>query len=379
MNPKSRGVGRAALFTLVIVTVVLCARPFASPDHAAAGDLKESAVQILVRPAGDRLPGGNTVTAEVTISNVPAAGLGAWTIDLAFDPNDLELPTCTPSQVGKTTLGACNPEFSRGTIRLTGADPEGIHDGSRLATITFSCRRFPLTTTITWSASVLVDATLGDPHPLALGGSSSARIACLPPEPSPEIVLRGPTGSSTTLRGGETVTTEIIIAKPPAHGLGAWTIDLMFDPNAVTVESCIAPQVSPSTLAVCNPAFAAGVVRVSGADPNGLRHETLLAQITFRCSEQDRRTTLTWTAPVMVDATVGDPQPFNSTGSYASIICIPRGPAAPPVTPPSLPPLGMGSSDRGMKLAFSVLILVLVECSSLALTMLALMRSNRSA
>jgi hypothetical protein len=57
--------------------------------------------------------------------------------------------------------------------------------------------------------------------------------------------------------------------------LGAWTLDLSYDPRVVRVDACTASGGS-----VCNAAYGAGTVRLTGASAQGLTGRTLLGTVT---------------------------------------------------------------------------------------------------
>ena len=64
--------------------------------------------------------------------------------------------------------------------------------------------------------------------------------------------------------------------KAVSGGLGAWTIDVTYDPKTVEVTSCKGESGS-----ICNASFAPGVVRVTGASASGLSGPQTLAAISF--------------------------------------------------------------------------------------------------
>jgi hypothetical protein len=102
------------------------------------------------------------------------------------------------------------------------------------------------------------------------------------------------------------------IAEP---GLGAWTIDITFDPAIVTALACV-----PEHGGVCNPAFETNVVRITGASASGVVGTNSLGAIAFRC-EAAGSSPLTVNVPLLVDATIGDPQPIVAATQSGSITC----------------------------------------------------------
>ena len=71
-------------------------------------------------------------------------------------------------------------------------------------------------------------------------------------------------------------TTVALTATPAGPDLGSWTVDVSYDPKAVTVVTC-----SPSAGSICNVSYAPGVVRIAGASAGGLRGSQNLATLTL--------------------------------------------------------------------------------------------------
>lgn len=76
---------------------------------------------------------------------------------------------------------------------------------------------------------------------------------------------------------GATVAVELVAeATPP--GIGAYTIDIQYDPSLLTIVGCVP---AASGLALCNPVVSAGAVRFTGADAAGLTGRVVLGGIVF--------------------------------------------------------------------------------------------------
>lgn len=99
-------------------------------------------------------------------------------------------------------------------------------------------------------------------------------------------------------------------------GLGAWTIDISYDPDVVSVVDC-----APAAGGVCNPAFDATHIRVTGASATGLLGDTTLADITLECADAADSTALGLTINVFADATIGDPQDIAADASEGTFTC----------------------------------------------------------
>ena len=67
-----------------------------------------------------------------------------------------------------------------------------------------------------------------------------------------------------------------INADASAGRLGAWTLDVTYDPSAVRVVSCAGIAGS-----ICNTSYAAGVIRITGASAGGLSGAQTLANLSF--------------------------------------------------------------------------------------------------
>ncbi len=119
-----------------------------------------------------------------------------------------------------------------------------------------------------------------------------------------------------TAAPGEEVTVDLGAHDVTDPGLGAWTVDIAYDSSVVSVSDC-----SPQQGGVCNPAFADEMIRVTGASASGLDCDTVLANITFECGDDEGSSDLTLTVNVFADATIGDPQDIDATVSNGSITC----------------------------------------------------------
>jgi len=132
----------------------------------------------------------------------------------------------------------------------------------------------------------------------------------LPPPASGEVAI----GSSSDVAASQR-TVSLRARSITTPGLGAWTIDVEYDPVIVAVVRC-----SPNSESVCNANFANRVLRLSGAWP-GLEGDTELASLTFRCRGVGGVSDLTLNPRIFADATIGGPQPINPTLTNGSIAC----------------------------------------------------------
>jgi hypothetical protein len=98
-------------------------------------------------------------------------------------------------------------------------------------------------------------------------------------------------------------------------GLGAWTIEIVYDPEVAAVAECTAEQGG-----ICNAAYAEDTIRVVGTNVYGLVGDHTLARIVFACKavgESD----LTPTLRVLADSTPGGPLPIEAAVANGSVTC----------------------------------------------------------
>ncbi len=114
---------------------------------------------------------------------------------------------------------------------------------------------------------------------------------------------------SATLAVGTQGALDVRALNVSAPGLGAWSIDVFYDPLVVAAVSCTAFEGG-----VCNPAYDTNRVRFTGANASGLEGDTTLAEITFACAVEGV-TLLTISIEVLADATIGGPVDIRDTTS----------------------------------------------------------------
>ncbi|MGH7485170.1 MAG: cohesin domain-containing protein [bacterium] len=172
--------------TLAVALVAVGAFLLVSQASAVSGTLKVSSPNIA--------PGG-TGTVELT-ANVPTPGLGAWTVDITYDPTKLTPTNCAPAQGG-----VCNPAYSATQVRIMGASANGLPAGAdnSLGTITFSAAAgCSGTTPLTATTNVFADATIGNPQPIDVTITSGSVNCALAPTATtaPVLVVSGAGHSS---------------------------------------------------------------------------------------------------------------------------------------------------------------------------------------
>ena len=156
----------------------------------------------------------------------------------------------------------------------------------------------------------------------------------------PELSISDATGEL----GGE-VSMEVSASDFSPPGLGAWTIDIVYEPDIVTAVDCVVGSVQAG---VCNPEFADGTVRLAGADAYGLEGDFSLARITFECADRQAETRLTLSLLHVTDATPGDLQPIGVVLRHGSITCVvaQERPVTAPTPAAQFPHTGGGGLDE---------------------------------
>lgn len=140
--------------------------------------------------------------------------------------------------------------------------------------------------------------------------------------PSAQVSAQDETVSigSLTMAVGEQGSVDLRALNIDPPGLGAWTIDIVYDPAVVSVVDCT--PVAPG--GVCNPSFNAITIRDVGAYATGHEGDTTLAIITFQC-ERRGSSALTLSLEMFADTTVGDPQPITAAVEDGAVTCTPGG------------------------------------------------------
>ncbi len=113
-------------------------------------------------------------------------GLGAWTVDIAYDTSVITAVDCSAEQGG-----VCNAEFAADMVRITGASAGGLDGDTTLGGVTFECGADAGSSDLTLTVNVFADATIGDPQdidPTIVNGTFECEAAA----PDPTVVVDGP-------------------------------------------------------------------------------------------------------------------------------------------------------------------------------------------
>jgi hypothetical protein len=99
-------------------------------------------------------------------------------------------------------------------------------------------------------------------------------------------------------------TTVMLQAESGSSALGAWTVDIAYDPTAVSVVSC-----TPAAGSLCNTSFAPGIVRIAGASASGLGGTQTLATLTVARKGGNASSALHVRAATLADVEGGELAP----------------------------------------------------------------------
>ncbi len=181
-----RRIGFVALLTgLIALSFTFLVNPKAAAEDATVG---VSAVKTEL---------GQQAFVHVEALYIAAPGLGAWTIDIDYDP-DVITPVACSAALG----GVCNADFRADTIRLVGVSAQGVVGDANLGEIVFECKQAG-ESALELTTSVLADATPGAPQPIAAAiehGSVTCSVEPLATA-TPESTAEPPASGSDKLPG----------------------------------------------------------------------------------------------------------------------------------------------------------------------------------
>lgn len=100
-----------------------------------------------------------------------------------------------------------------------------------------------------------------------------------------------------------------------APGLGAWAINITYDPSIVTPVDC------SGLTAACNLHFNANTIRLAGASAQGLLGDRTIATVTFRC-DAPGTSALGVSFDTLADATPAHPVNIDAATASGSVRCV---------------------------------------------------------
>lgn len=151
---------------------------------------------------------------------------------------------------------------------------------------------------------------------------------------------------SGTAKPGDQVSLDLNSNDVGAPGLGAWSIDISYDPSVVSPVLC-----DTEHGAVCNTHFDNDTIRTAGATAIGIEGDTKLATITFQCADDEGKSAITISLPDFADATLGGPVQIDADISNGEINCSEL---------PGLAGTGTGGPQDGQSFAWLVAALAAV-------------------
>ncbi|MEX2158164.1 MAG: cohesin domain-containing protein [Dehalococcoidia bacterium] len=152
-----KGMRIGFLLAAMVATLVV------ARDAAAEGEVVAAGSAIV------DLDGGGAV--NVVVQGVDAPGLGAWSINVTYDDEVVAAVGCDP-QNGSV----CNPAFSPDTVRISGANANGIEGDVTLGTISFRCVAEG-TSPLSVAINILADSTIGSPQDIE-AATQNGGITC---------------------------------------------------------------------------------------------------------------------------------------------------------------------------------------------------------
>lgn len=162
-------------------------------------------------------------------------------------------------------------------------------------------------------------------------------------------------GRTTVMPGGEG-DVDLIAHDIVAPGLGAWTIDIIYDASVVTPLAC-----GQQAGGYCNVHYAPNLVRVTGAKAEGLLGDIQLASITFRC-ERTGATALSLSLQAFHDGTDGEPMLINAETVEGAVYC--NSQAAPPLLGDVNCDGRVNSIDAALVLQYTARLVTTLPCLS---------------
>jgi hypothetical protein len=115
---------------------------------------------------------------DVGVVGIGAPGLAAWTIDVHYNSELVTVVACSAAQ-----NGLCNAQYNANTVRIAGTNIDGLQGATTLASIAVVCKGAG-EGQLEPEVSVLADATIGDPQPIAAKLQDGAVACKAEPEPT---------------------------------------------------------------------------------------------------------------------------------------------------------------------------------------------------
>lgn len=168
-----------------------------------------------------------------------------------------------------------------------------------------------VTSTAVQAATPTLSPTATQPAPATPTPSATTAPAPTPTPAAAPVVRVG--SFSGNVGDGSSVSVQALDIGPP--GLGAWTIDVLYDPQVLSVTSCSALHGG-----VCNATFRDDTVLIAGTSASGMTGDVGLGSVGFRCIGPGTSSLLV-VVEVLADATPDAPQNINAGVENGSAVC----------------------------------------------------------
>ncbi|MDF2956779.1 MAG: hypothetical protein OD814_000401 [Candidatus Alkanophagales archaeon MCA70_species_1] len=215
------GVGLVVLFVFAFAaTALLSAAAVATATATAADVTIESAT----------VERGGFAYVNVTIENVPPPGLGAYSLLVSYDPAVVSVEEVYPGDPPFGTPAAVNIDNEAGEIRFN--DYIAAEEGPGNVTVV----RLGLRAVGSPGDESVLDVTV-----LEVVNVSGALVTATAHDGVFRIIM--PTvalePASVVLHEGETATLNVTVHDVPEPGLGAYSLEIAYDPSVVVVEEVL--------------------------------------------------------------------------------------------------------------------------------------------
>jgi hypothetical protein len=175
--PRPRSLWYLSITRLIAVAALAAAAFAASNVLAATPTVSTESVQLGVGQSGQ---------SRLRALNVDPPGVGAWTVDVTYNPAIITIVDCEPYRGG-----LCNASYRDDKIRTNGVEVLGVSGNITLATIEVSCKAVG-TSPLSVSISVFADTTAGNPQPIETN-VGHGQVVCSeePPESKGDVDCDG--------------------------------------------------------------------------------------------------------------------------------------------------------------------------------------------
>lgn len=240
-------------------------------------------------PAVVRVGNGDTATfpvapggqVAVPVSVVDGANLSTATLLLTYDPEQLQVVSCTAAPIVGADLSYCNPSYAPGIVRYSLLVAAGIDGSHPLFTVTFRALAAPGTAAaLQLTAPHFADGQGHELSVTATGGTVSISGNALAAE-----AVFGVSPTSALVVPGQHTTLSVTLTVTDSRSVAAATLLLQYDPQVVRPVQC-SPSAVPSLQGSCNPNFnlTAGLIKLNLLAESAVSGQLPLYDVTFEAA-----------------------------------------------------------------------------------------------